>query len=490
MPIRKRSPLPALRISLAALALLLAMAPARAEEVIQSFHSAVQILANGDLNVTETITVVSEGQQIRRGIYRDFPRHFEGPNGRTGTVRFDVTEVLRDGQREPYSISQATTYTRVYIGDPDVLLQPGVHTYRLTYTSDRQIRFFDDYDELYWNATGNAWAFTIQKATAAVYLPEGGEILDTFVYTGRYDSTAQDAMVQVADDRQSATFTANNELPPRNGMTVGVKLPKGLIPQPTQAEEVAYFLRDYRTEILGTMGLLFIALYYWFAWRLVGRDPPAGVAVPRWDTPEGVSPALARYIDKKYLGYQPWQAISAALVSLAVKGYVILDEPDGDLAIRRTDKQPVEPLPVGEAALMSWLGGQAGSFTIDKDHGKDVVRMADSFRKAIYREHRNQFYQFNVPYVVLGVVLSLMFLGLTLYANASVDFTPIAGGMVIAGAALAIVGVKAGHAFSSGGSLLGKLRLILFVSIAGWIFPRPRHSRSWDRSAMIISLRS
>ena len=45
----------------------------QAEERIRDYHSDIQILNDGSLRVTETITVNAEGQKIKRGIYRDFP---------------------------------------------------------------------------------------------------------------------------------------------------------------------------------------------------------------------------------------------------------------------------------------------------------------------------------------------------------------------------------------------------------------------------------
>ena len=44
-----------------------------AQEVIKSFHSEIEVNNDGSLVVTEFITVNSEGRNIRRGIFRDFP---------------------------------------------------------------------------------------------------------------------------------------------------------------------------------------------------------------------------------------------------------------------------------------------------------------------------------------------------------------------------------------------------------------------------------
>lgn len=59
------------------------------------------------------------------------------------------------------------------MGDKDVRISPGVHTYKLTYRVGRELGFFEDHDELYWNVTGNEWAFPIDSASATVLLPKG-----------------------------------------------------------------------------------------------------------------------------------------------------------------------------------------------------------------------------------------------------------------------------------------------------------------------------
>ena len=41
----------------------------------------------------------------------------------------------------------------------------------LVYRTDRQMGYFSDHDELYWNATGNGWSFPIDHASARVLLP-------------------------------------------------------------------------------------------------------------------------------------------------------------------------------------------------------------------------------------------------------------------------------------------------------------------------------
>ena len=66
--------------------------PVLAEERILSYDSDIDIRADGSLDVTERITVRAEGQQIRRGIYRDFPTRYKDRFGNRVVVDFEVLE--------------------------------------------------------------------------------------------------------------------------------------------------------------------------------------------------------------------------------------------------------------------------------------------------------------------------------------------------------------------------------------------------------------
>ena len=80
--------------------------PALAEEFIRSYHSVVEVVADGKLAVTETITARAEGQNIKRGIFRDFPLYALDANNRRTKVDFNVVSVERDGTPESWRISK------------------------------------------------------------------------------------------------------------------------------------------------------------------------------------------------------------------------------------------------------------------------------------------------------------------------------------------------------------------------------------------------
>jgi hypothetical protein len=150
--------------------------PAAAEERITGYTSTIDVARNGALTVIETISVIAEGEAIRHGIYRDFPTTYTDKLGRRVHVGFNVLHVTRDGHDEPYDLSSIDSGQRIKIGSADTYVPSGPHSYTITYSTDRQIGFFDNYDELYWNVTGNFWQFSIDRAEATVNLTPGARI--------------------------------------------------------------------------------------------------------------------------------------------------------------------------------------------------------------------------------------------------------------------------------------------------------------------------
>ena len=456
-----------LRVVLALLLFSAWSAPPRAAEEILLFQSGILIAQDGDLVVTETIQVNSEGQRIRRGIYRDLPNTFEDAEGHTRRNRFKVLSVIRDGGPDAYRVERGATFLRIYVGKEDVLLQPGLHSYRISYRTDRQIRAFEDHDELYWNVTGTEWLFPIRMARAEVSLPGDATAEGTVVFTGSFGSREKNARATPVDGGHRVLFETTRPLGPREGLTIGVKFPKGFVAAPTGTQRLGWFLRDNAALLLSVAGLTVVLLYYLWAWVRVGRDPPKGIAVPRWDPPDGVSPALTHYIWNKGLPDNGFPAISAAAVSLAVKGYVTLDRSGAELSIVQTDKPwDGAGLPAGEAALMRKIAGYGGRLKVTKSNGETVQSIASSFRSAMEGEHRSVYYRFNTGYIAVGVLLSVLAaVAVAVWGGVPDDTLSILIPGLFIGAIVTAVAVGLAKRARTG--FAGKLQLVVLVFVAG-----------------------
>ncbi|MDO5604796.1 MAG: DUF2207 domain-containing protein, partial [Paracoccus sp. (in: a-proteobacteria)] len=237
--------------------LILTLAPARADERILSFDALIEVAESGDFTVTETIRVYAEGDQIRQGILRDFP--LLQRNGlRYQRVGFELLSAQLDGAPVPSRIEQDERVLRIYLGQPGRMLDPGEHTFQISYRTDRQMRYFDDHDEVYWNAIGTEWPFPIDHATARVRLPPDAQVQDLAAFTGPHGATDQNARMTAQPDG-SLLFETTRPLGPREGMTIAVAIAKGAVAPPSEAMRHEWFMRDQGERILSFDALIEVA---------------------------------------------------------------------------------------------------------------------------------------------------------------------------------------------------------------------------------------
>jgi hypothetical protein len=291
-----------------------------AGERITRYHSEVEVGRDGALTVTETIAVRAEGRQIRRGIYRDFPTRYRDRLGNRVTARFEVLEVRRNGRPEPWFTERRPNGVRVNTGDDDLLPVPGEHTYTIRYRTERQLGFFAEHDELYWNVTGTGWDFAIDRASAEVRLPEpvAAEDLRIDLYTGAQGTQGRDARAEVpAPGLVRVATTA--PLGPREGLTIAVGFPKGIVREPTRADRLGWLLYDNRGLLIVLAGLVLVLLFYLWRWQRRGRDPRAGTVIPEYEPPAGHSPAGLRYLRR--MRYDD-RCFAADLVEMGVAGHL------------------------------------------------------------------------------------------------------------------------------------------------------------------------
>lgn len=362
-----------MRIIVAALVALLSLLlpqAAAAEERILSFDSQIAIQQDGVLDVTETIHVRAENVSINHGIYRDFPTRYDAPGGRRVKVGFELVSTALDGQPEPAKVEMLGNGVRIRIGSADRMVAPGEHNYTIRYRATRMIGRFDDYDELYWNVTGNGWDFPLDRAAATITLPSPVRFGQRSVYTGAQGSTESAARV-ASEEAGTIRFETTRPLGPREGLTVAVAFPKQVIAEPAASSRLAWFLSDWGPPLAGAMGLGAIFAYLFYAWRKAGRDPIAGTVVPLFSPPDNLSPAAMRYIVEQKFDNR---GFAAALVDAAVKGHVRLVEEDrgffrsNERRIERHELPGAQQLAAPESASLNMLVEPDSSLVMEQEN--------------------------------------------------------------------------------------------------------------------------
>lgn len=405
------------------------------DERILDYHSDILIRQDGWIEVTETIEVRAEGVNIRRGIYRDYPTRYEW-FGNDVEVDYEPVSVMRDGYREDFHTEKRANGVRTYFGSAERFLDPGEYTYTYRYDAGRMLGFFDTRDELYWNVTGLGWDFPIDHASATVTFDFDLAVDDIGVdaFTGGFGDQGRNYAASI-DGAGRAQFETTAPLGLREGLTVVVNWPKGHVDEPGAMQKAAWLLSDNANLLVALAGLLALFAYYVPVWRKHGRDPEEGLVVTRYEPPDGFSPASLRYIEN--MGYDN-KAMTAAVVNLAVKGYLRIDK-NGDLhSLQRIDPGASPPrLAAGEKELLDGLFRDGNTVVLENENHELLGEARSRHGASLKRDYANRYFitngAMNLPAILVIIVAAVIAL------NVGSGATPAVIGILIVMAIVIVV---------------------------------------------------
>ncbi|MEJ7760624.1 MAG: DUF2207 domain-containing protein [Gemmatimonadaceae bacterium] len=385
------------------------------QEHIVSYDSRVDIRRDGSLDVTEKIVVVAAGQQIRRGIYRDFPTRYRDRFGNQVKVDLEVIGVERNGKQEPWFTERMSNGVRINTGNDDFLTVPAQYTYTLRYRTTRQLGFFAKHDELYWNAIGTSWVFPIDSGTVEVRLPEAVPVerVTAEAYTGAQGARGSAYVAEVAAPGM-ARYRLTAPLPPNEGFTVVLTFPKGIVSAPGDAERAQSFLRDNRGVLVAFAGLLVLLAYMWREWSRVGRDPRKGIVIARYEPRPGQTPAGLRFMQR--MGYD-MRCFSADVLALAVAGYIGINRDEKFLKDewrldRGASASPPTPEPTQLALLQKLFSADRESVVLKNKNAAILSKVRDAHSKSLRGEFDPRYFKVNGGKVGIAIVIAVVTGGL------------------------------------------------------------------------------
>jgi hypothetical protein len=299
------------------LALLVSVGAAQAKSWrVVDFQDTITVEQDGSAVVVERISLNFEGEW--HGIHRTIPIEYPGPNGTNYELFLKVTSVTNgsgDNLKYDSSISNGARDLKIYV--PDAV--DATRTVEITYQVRNGSRFFKDYDEFYWNLTGNDWPVPIDHAAATVRFPSAASgSLRAQAFTGVYGSTQRDAIAKV--EGAEAQFETTNPLPMRGGLTIDVYIPKNILQEPSALTKFFWFVGGNPIIFLPLVTFAGMFALWWYK----GRDPNPGMSIaPMYEPPAGISPAEAGTLLDDSIHPRD---ITSTVVDLAVRGYIKIEE--------------------------------------------------------------------------------------------------------------------------------------------------------------------
>lgn len=319
---------------------------------IDTFKSNIEIQPDGSVKVIETIDVTfTIGSH---GIYRYIPVVYQEKNGEKKYTEIKSIDVTDGGNYVNYETRFSTNDLEIKIGDPDTLIH-GNKRYIIQYSVRGVIESYDDYDELYWNVTGNEWDTPITSATTTVSIPSG-EIKQVSCYLGVRGSKESCAG---GFTKQTATYSSSRSLAINEGLTIAVGFPKNTVPIIIIPKPLTIDQPQVQKAVLFSFLLTFIPalIFLIMLWWRNGRDsyynrkslhdpsqeevtmPLFGAHEPigaEYEPPLNLRPAeIAVLVDEK----SEARDISATIVDLAIKGYLTITDRNKDIKVSQPDYQ-------------------------------------------------------------------------------------------------------------------------------------------------------
>lgn len=286
---------------------------AQSDWVINNFSSNIDVLKSGQVKVIENIDV--DFNIEKHGIYRDLPYVYQNGDKKLYT-NIDNIQVNQDGQKAQTQITKNENNLRIRIGDADKTIT-GPHKYQISYLVTGVIKPFDEFDELYWNVTGNAWDAEIIHASAKVAVP-GNSITQVTCFEGPLNSTNNCNFI---NSSSSATFSNKNALYPTYGLTIVTDFKKGTVPILTVSRPKTFIEKLVSWPSISTLVISITAgivaiIYLW--WNF-GRDYwTSGISGYSDKKAKGVKRPIFGAYEPVVVEFTPPEKLPPALIGLIV----------------------------------------------------------------------------------------------------------------------------------------------------------------------------
>ena len=228
-------------------------------------------------------------------------------------------------------------------------------------------------------------------------------------YTGRMGSQEQD-YGRFMDEAGDVHFAANHPLPAAHGLTIVVGWPKGFVDEPTALDRLGWMIKDNRNLLVAVFGYLLLLLYYVPTWRKHGKDPEEGVIVTRYEPPKGFSPASLRYIRQMYYDDK---VMTAAIVNLAVKGYLEISKKGKKHSLRKLNTETLKPsMAPGERELYDAIFAKGDFVMLENANHKVLGKARSKHSESLREDYKNHYFKtnglLNLPPILIVLLTALI----------------------------------------------------------------------------------
>lgn len=290
-------------------------------EVLTEFHSDMQLLPSGAVNVYERFKVDFRKDRQRNQIIRYIKTRYHRGK-KIHDVEVKINKILMDANPGTYSMVKKTgDELQIHIGNREQPLTK-VHEFEIEYEVYRAVNFIKSKPELFIDVTGDQWPFDLRNVTCDLTLPRGVKpaSVKAFSYIGAPGNYSRESSVTKGDKlRFSARAIRSGK-----GLAVLADLPPGSVILPSVTQDIIWRLQSGAQIFVLPLGtLLTLTLFWWITARPAKTENSRGDAelngIDSWRPPEYLTPCeVGTLIDESC----DLSDIGATVVDLAARGFL------------------------------------------------------------------------------------------------------------------------------------------------------------------------
>ncbi len=313
---------------------------------IKDFQSEIIVNKDSSLLITEKI-IADCGQGINKhGIFRILPTKIKLANGqkiKNPVKLISITDF--SGQPLNYVESENKFDGTITwkIGDPNKTVQ-GENYYLIKYRVENAIRFSNfEFDELYWNLSGNFWDLQIDNFSAQIIFP--GEVLENnsqiYLYSGSLGEKSNEKATYNWILPNILKVNSDKTLLEGEGITISAAFPKNIF---TPYQPGFWELYGNYFSFLISISAFILCFYFW---NKYGRDPKSkNPVIAEYEPPLNLSPLELGAL--KTNGMLKNEFITAEIINLAVNGHINIKEIDKKVLVFHSRDFEISKAPGGK----------------------------------------------------------------------------------------------------------------------------------------------
>lgn len=372
------------------------LAPAIEHSPFMSIN--IELLADGSAKIKEEIVIVANGDKLKNGLKKSIPKATISREGKSSKIEVNLVAVKIDDKEIEYKIEDMGNML-VLTPKKEFTLESGVYTYEFEYLISRQLWEYDEFNEFYWDVTGNSWNFAISRLGALISLPGSNKELGTSAFIIKDGNPIFDAVNLVSVSGNNIGYIVNRPMFAGESMQFVVSLDKSHFIEDNFSKNVYWYINDYGDVILSLLGLIAIAGAYFISWMFINESKTkSNMSITK-------TPAVLRYIITNTFDKV---SFTSFILDLYRKNIVDIQKTNDVISLIRISDKSSGLRAKEKKAINQLFPNQASSIKIEKQNILKIKRAFDTIKNDTINIVKQFLIKANVGYIFFSLSMLLL----------------------------------------------------------------------------------